>query len=193
MTLWNQQQVNRRVLMIGAAALVFVWLLLNFYIDQRHALIEERNAKLHSLEDATSLLQREKDLRQLTARMGMSVTSDSSAAEGQLLHLMHDWENRAGAKNASFQRVNTGEEHGFIRLTFQVSAAGNMPAVAGLLYEVETASIPLRVDTMQVHPKTDGDDEVQIRMEISTLCRGNASKTSEPNADDAAQLARGPE
>ncbi|MGD0770268.1 MAG: GspMb/PilO family protein [Tepidisphaeraceae bacterium] len=183
--------MKRRALLFGTAGLAFAVLLLIFYLDQRNSLIEQRQAKFSALEEATSLLQRENSLRQLTARMGTSVTSDSSAAEGQLLHLVHDWEQRAGAKNASFQRVGMGEEHGFILLTFQVSAAGNMSAIAAFLYQIETAAIPLRIESVQAHPKNDADDQVQIHLEISTLCRGNAQRFSTPSAASAAQLARG--
>ena len=192
MTLWNQQRVNRRALLFSATGLVIGLALLSFYFDQRDSLIAQRQAKFRDLKEATSILQRENELRQLTARMGTSVTSDSSAAEGQLLHLVHDWEQRTGTKNASFQRVGIGKEHGFVLLTFEVSAAGNMPAIAAFLYQIETASIPLRIESVQMHPKNDGNDEVQIHLQISTLCRAAASQISVSSAAASAGPTGGP-
>jgi hypothetical protein len=56
-------------------------------------------------------------------------------------------------------------------LTFQVSAIGNLWSVAGLLYRVETAPIPLRVENAEVRPSAEGSDDIQIHLSISTLCR----------------------
>ncbi|HEX4055274.1 MAG TPA: GspMb/PilO family protein [Tepidisphaeraceae bacterium] len=181
-----------KTLLLAAAALVCAWILLGFYFDQRDSLTEQRDGKSQSMADAIRLLQQESDLRKLTARLGTSVMSDSSAAEGQLLHLVHDWEQRAGANNASFQRVGMSEEHGFVLLTFEVSAAGDMPAIAAFLYQIETASIPLRVENVQMHSKYEGGDEVQIHLEISTLYRSDAARSSGPGAASAPELARGP-
>jgi hypothetical protein len=191
MTLWHRNRVNK-TLLLAAAALVCAWILLGFYFDQRDSLTEQRDGKSQSMADAIRLLQQESDLRKLTARLGTSVMSDSSAAEGQLLHLVHDWEQRAGANNASFQRVGMSEEHGFVLLTFEVSAAGDMPAIAAFLYQIETASIPLRVENVQMHSKYEGGDEVQIHLEISTLYRSDAARSSGPGAASAPELARGP-
>jgi hypothetical protein len=51
-----------------------------------------------------------------------------------------------------------------------------MPAIAAFLYQIETAPIPLRIESVQMHPKSDGNDDVQIHLQISTLCRAGASQ-----------------
>lgn len=183
MTLWHRIRVNMGTLLIVAAALAISWVLLGFYLDERSSLLEQRDEKTRAVTDGFSILQRQSDLRQLTARMRKSVAADSSAGEGQLLHIVHDWEQRAGANDESFQRVGTSRERGFTQLTFEVSATGDMSALAALIYQMETASIPLRVENVQIGSKNDSDG-LQIRLEISTLCRSEAG--------GSAELARGP-
>ena len=194
MTLWDRYRVNKGSLLLIAAAIVCLLVLLGVYFDERSSLVERRDEKFRAVIDDVAILQRQNELRQFTAKMQKSVASDSSAAEGQLLHIVQDWQQKAGASGASFQRVGMGRENSFVLLTFNVSVTGNMAALAAFLYQVETAAIPLRIESVQMHSKTEGSDDLQIQLQISTLYRGNAKRDSTPNINtaDAAQVARGP-
>jgi type II secretion system (T2SS) protein M len=183
MTLLHRHRINWPTLLIGIAAAVILCILLDFYIDERSSMIDDRNSKSQTVTDDTSVLQRADDLKKLTAQMRKAVETDASSAEGQLLHIVHDWEQRAGAGEGSFQRVGLRREQGFTQLTFDITADGDMSAVAGLIYQIETASVPLRVENIQIGSKSDGDD-LQLHLEISTLYRNDAGPI--------AQLARGP-
>jgi hypothetical protein len=178
------------LLLLGAAAIACSLLLLNFYFYERDSLVARRDAGFREVTEAVSVLQKQNDLKQFTARIQKSVASDSSAAEGQLLHIVQDWQQRAGADGASFERVGMSKQSGFVLLTFNVSVSGNMPALAAFLYQAETASIPLRVENVQMHPKTAGGEDLQLHLQISTLYRPSAKRVA-PNAADA-EVARGP-
>jgi hypothetical protein len=141
------------------------------YLERRRALVEDMETRNKQMTDAQQLLQRERELRQLLTGMGGSLKADASAVEGQLLHLLHEWQQQAGVGGASFQRVLALEAHGFTHLKFHISAAGPMPAIAMLVYRVETAPIPLRVDDLHVTPKREGGDELQVQLTVSTLGR----------------------
>jgi hypothetical protein len=141
------------------------------YLEKRKSLADQIEARRHDLEGAKQLLLREQRLRQILAGMGQTLRSDASSVEGALLHLLHQWQVESGVREASFQRVYTVEEHGFTHLRFQVSATGTMGAVAMLVYRVETASIPLRVDDVHLLPKSGNGDELQIQLSVSALGR----------------------
>jgi hypothetical protein len=141
------------------------------YIAHRTALLDQHAAKSRDLADAREMVQKEKKLRKVIAGLGQFVASDTSGAEGQFLHLLHGWEKEAGVGKASFQRMRAQELDGYTHLTFHVTATGRMPAVAMLLYHVEAANIPLRLDDVQITPKKDSGDELQVQMIVSTLCR----------------------
>ena len=161
--------------LVAASAFAIDRLLLTPYLERRKALAEEIANHDRSLEDAQQVLQRERQLRLIIRAMGGSLRADASAVEGQLLHLLHEWQQQAGVGGASFQRVHALEAHGFTHLKFQISAAGSMPAVAMLVYRIETAPIPLRVDDLHVTPKREGGEELQVQLVVSTLGRTSAA------------------
>jgi hypothetical protein len=156
---------------VAVAALMIDGLLLGPYLDWRNSLAAQCKSQAAALDDARNALAREAQLRQMLAGMDASMTSDSSAAEGQLLHLVHNWEQQAAVTNASFERLRTIEEHGFVHLTYRISAEGPTQAMAMLLYRIETAAIPMRIDDLAVSTKGDGGDNLQINLTISSLCR----------------------
>jgi hypothetical protein len=149
------------------------------YLERRKALAERIEQRRHEMDGAKQLLQREQRLRQILTGMGQTLRSDASSVESQLLHLLHQWQEESGVGGASFQRVYTVEEHGFTHLRFQVSATGSMPAVAMLIYRVETAPIPLRVDDVHLLPKSGSGDELQMQLSVSALGKKRTTNVPE--------------
>jgi len=189
MVLSKRERYISVAVMAAAAALMLDALLLSPYLDWRSSLVARCKSQAAALDKANSTLQKEKQLRRTLAGIDASMTSDSSAAEGQLHHLMHDWEQQAAVTNASFERVRTTEEHGFVRLTYHVSAEGNTAAVAMLLYRIETAAIPIRIDDVELSTKADNGDDLKMNLSISSLCRGQ--NLPRPPAAAANEMAGG--
>jgi hypothetical protein len=163
-----------------AAVLIFVGdqLVFSPFTDWREQLLVRRDAADNALADAHRILQLQEELRPLSRSMATSLNADASTVESQLLHLLHEWQQHAGVTDASFQRLRSVQAHGYTCLTFNVSASGGMGPIATLLYNIETASIPLRIDNIRLTPKRDGKDDLQVRLNISTLCRAAALQTS---------------
>jgi hypothetical protein len=187
MVLSDKEKLISRVAVLALALLVCDFLL-DSYLERRSALIEQRNARLRTLDDDHLLLRREDHLRKSIAAMGSSLMDDSSTVEGKFLHLSHDWADQAGVRNTSFQRLRTDNSRGFAFLTFHASATGNLWAVAQFLYRMETASFPLRIDNVNLRPKGDADEDVQIHLTLSTPCKANPPRTiSEVHVASAAE------
>jgi hypothetical protein len=161
------------VLLAAIGLLMLDRIVLSPYLDWRDTLIKQRDSKIHAVTDAKSILHREKQLRQMLAGLGASITWDSSAAEGQLLHVMHAWEQSSGVTNASFQRLRTERQKGFTQLTFQIDAVGSLGSAATLLYCVETSPIPMRIEELEVRPRLEGGNLVQVYFKLTTPCEGN--------------------
>jgi hypothetical protein len=143
------------------------------YLDRRRALAEEQELNAKGLSEVRQVLKRERQLREVLVGIA-SAKADPSEVESRVLHHLHEWQREAGVGKASFQRVRAVESYGFTRVTFQASASGTMAAVAALLYRVETAPIPLRIDQLQIVVGKDGGDELQLQFSVSTLCRNDA-------------------
>lgn len=157
-------------------------LALSPYLAWRAERIARRDAGNRGLIEARQVLDREKRLRELLTKMGAAAASDSSTVEGRLLNLLHEWEQQAGVGGASFHRVRLLDRHDYTTMSFQISAGGSMSAVAKLLYAVETASIPLRVDDVQLNPRGDGGDELTIQLMVSTLYRQGGRPAPQPSS-----------
>jgi hypothetical protein len=82
--------------------------------------------------------------------------------------------------------LRTIEEHGLIHLTYHVAAEGNTAAVAMLLYRIETAAIPIRIDDLQVTVKGEGGDNLQVHLNISSLCKSPNSPGPNPGHNTVA-------
>jgi hypothetical protein len=176
---------NTSIILIAALAITAVAVAADSYIEQRIDLIAQANEKLRAVDDARATMRREIELRRYLAGPGSSMTFDAATLEGQLLHLMRDWQEQTGVSSPSFQRISLTKEHGFIRLTFQLGATGGIGPVAGLLYRVETSPIVLRVDSTQLRPSGENGGDVAMQLTLSALCRPGASKP--PDSQVAAQ------
>jgi len=182
----NQKRWFYNALFLAIGALLLDWTLVGPYFDKRKDYVDQRDKEAATVKDAQLTLQKEKQLRKFLAGDGASMTLDTSAVEGQLLHLVHDWEQQSTVSNGSFQRSSAVEDHGFTRMTFQISSFGPMRSVAAFLFRVETSPIPLRIDNIQLAPKTETGEDVQIQLAVSALCRSSVSKNAQQFASGAA-------
>ena len=185
MTLSKRERQIAVVVLAAAALFVVDQLLLSPYIERRAELREAADKNAASLADMRKVMREEGKLRGVLVRMGAALgdaaggqqQADASWAEGKILAALQEWERSAGVGKASFNRLRSTEQYGFTRLTFQVSATGRMPAIAALIYKAETATIPLRIDQMQVMLSGESGEELQVQLTVSTLCRtGGAGK-----------------
>src|SRR5438105_2671982 len=113
MSLSNRERYILTGLMLAALVFALDRLVLAPYLEWRDGLAAQAAANQRSLNEGHDMLAREQSLRRLLASMGGSIATNASAAEGQLLQLLHDREQEAGVNNASFSRVRTAEQHGY--------------------------------------------------------------------------------
>jgi len=171
MALSSRERMITIIVLAACAVFVIDRVAIEPYFDQRQSLKMQLKASQQKLDQADNIFNREKHLRQTLVELSGSIKSDPSSAEAQLLQVLHDWEQQSAVTNPSFQRIHAGEEHGYTNLTYHISASGNMAAVALLLYQIESAKIPLKVDDVQVSPRHDNGEELTIQVNVSTLSR----------------------
>jgi hypothetical protein len=186
MALSTRERNITLIVLIACAALILDRLAVEPYLATRRDLVEQRQKRRHDLDQANLTLRREAQYRRTIAQWSKSIQSDPASAEAQLLHLVHDLEQQSGAGNASFQRVRSLDDHGYTSLTYHVSAAGNMASLATLLWRIETAGIPLRVEDVQITPRHEDGNELIVQFNLSTLAQ---SDKSHPAPSEGASLA----
>ena len=186
MALSTRERNITLIVLIACAALIIDRLAVEPYLANRRDLVEQRRQRRHDLDQANLTLRREAQYRRTMAQFSKTIQPDPAAAEAQLLHLLNDLEQQSAVGSPSFQRVRTFDNHGYTSLTYHVSAAGNMPALATLLWRIETAGIPLRVDDVQITPRHEDGNELIVQLNVSTL---SGIDKSHPAPTEGATLA----
>lgn len=106
--------------------------------------------------------------------------SDPSDAESQLQQGLTDWARESGINLASQRREQRPpEKNGFIQISYQASGTGTTSQVAKLLWQIENTKIPVRINSMQISSRKDGTDDLQIQLNLSTLCAVDIKPTAQ--------------
>jgi hypothetical protein len=187
---------RERYIAIGAvAAAVLLGLdsyVLTPYFDQRSAIASEREQTIRRLSEADSLFGRQRRLQGIwTDIQRGGLKGNPSQAESQALQAVLDWAKASGVELAALKPERTTQEGKFQVISFSVTGTGSMAAVSRLLWSLESATIPVRVNDMQITPRKEATDDLSVRLSVSTLCMPPDSD-AKPDRNAAAETsARG--
>jgi len=90
-------------------------------------------------------------------------------AEQQMIDTVVEWAQESGVGRLSWKPERTVTDKGFEQISYHATGTGPMAAVARLLWRLETAPIPLRVQDVNLSSHTEGTDDLQLSMSISTI------------------------
>ena len=166
---------REKYIAIGSAAavaiLVLDYFLVEPYLAQRDAIQTEIDATTASQNDAADTLQKKHKLEKVWAEMQSGgLKSSESQAESQVLNAVLKWADESGVALQALKPERSTEEDKFQVISFTITGEGSMAQVSRLMWAMETASIPVRVNEMQINPKREGVDDLSVRLNFSTLC-----------------------
>ena len=111
-------------------------------------------------------------LRKLWTQMvtdGLKPSADD--AEAQMNNALLDWSRDAGVALASLSNERKpADKNGFVAILFHVTADGTTNSISKFLWRIETAKIPTRLESMHISSHKEGNDDLQVQMNLSTLC-----------------------
>ncbi len=175
--------LSRRERYIVIAALVAVGALaadryvLTPLLDWQAQLDADRQRLLADLDRATALFARQQQLAQKWREMlaaGLQARPDE--VESRVLHAVRDWSQSSGLVLSSLKPEASTTHHGLEAVTFRATGAGPMQAVAGFLWRVQTASIPVKITELQIGSRKTGQDDLTLQIQLSALCLAPAGK-----------------
>jgi hypothetical protein len=157
---------------VGAAALLYVGnkYALEPYAQARDQINAELSTTAAKNTEAINLLKRKKHLEdQERAMLSGGLKTEQSAAQFQVFDAVADWAKEAGVKLTS--RTPQPETRNDRTQINRLHALGtcSTAAAAKLLWRVETASIPLKVDELTLTSLKPGNDDLQITLVVSTI------------------------
>ena len=166
---------RERLVAIIVIAAVLILVLDHFVIEPYFAELSridrETRQAVSDENDANALLSRQVRLKKIWAEMqngGLKV--DDSQAESLTLQALLEWSANSRVPLPAIKRERSAQEGKFEVIGFDVSGTGSIPEVSRLLWAIETATIPVRINEMQITPQKEGIDMLSVRLSLSALC-----------------------
>jgi hypothetical protein len=191
MTLNKREKNIGIVLGVTLLGLVLWEVVLQPYFDAISAIKVQLAAKQKEWEDDSSVFNHRKRLKPVwTEITAGGLSADQSKAETQALNSASDWAYAAGVNITALKSERTTDAGPFLIISFHVIGDASTPAIARMLYSVETATIPVRVDDMQITPRKEGTDDLTVQLSLSTLClkpeaeSSNKTSVTRTNAEE---------
>jgi hypothetical protein len=158
---------------VGAAAALYVGdkYALEPYVQARQQVHAELATTSAKNTEAQRLLKRKKYLEGQERAMfaGGGLKMDQSASQFQVFDAVGDWAKEAGVRLTSRtpQPETRADRTQIIRL--QATGSCSTAAAAKLLWRVETAPIPIKIDELSLLSLKPGSDELQLNLTVSTI------------------------
>ena len=188
--------LSKREAYIAAAAILTIvvlaldWYVLTPVLDRQAALEAEEQTLLGDLAEARALFKRRVLLGRkwrelLDAGMGRGVAE----AESQVLHALRDWSQASRLTLTSLKPEKVTERDDLLEMSFQAAGTGPMSAIAGFLWRIESARIPIRIERLQLGARREGADDLSLQLSLSSLC---LPPDKQPSATGSEASGRGP-
>lgn len=167
---------REKMIALGVGIAVGLWLLdtvlLSPYLSGREALATQINAANQKISDTDVLFARRRRLQSIWEDLQKGgLKSDVAAADTQAQHAVLDWFARSSVYLASLKTdPHVAAEGKFQVIKYHIQGEGHMRQIGQLLWAMETAAIPVRVDDLSIKPRgREGTDDLSIDLGISTL------------------------
>jgi Tfp pilus assembly protein PilO len=165
-------------------------------LDRLEQIESEKLLLLAEVNEAQNLFERRRLMeRKWKAMLSEGMRSDAEA-ESRIARALDRWSQDARLMLTSVKPERVAGEKGLKEMTFAVVGTGSLEAVARYLWQVETASLPVKVQDMQLSSMNESGDSMSLQLRISAIYLGSAAKADKGNQpeqqtqekDDAAQI-----
>jgi len=166
---------RERNIAIAALATVLILLLDRYAVTPIMAGLErgaaEKAALTEELREAQSLFKRQRlHAARWRKMLDSGLKRKPEEAESAIFHALRGWSKQSGLSLSAVKPGKTDDQPDLVRISFQVTAAGRMKAVAKFLWLIETASVPIRIEQLQLGARKDGEDDLSLQLKLSSIC-----------------------
>lgn len=154
------------------ALLVTDWYVLTPLLEARDRVGIEHETKARELGEAAEALTQGRRSRAVWDEMvkgGLGV--DPSDAESRMLNTLRAWSQETGLSISSIRPERVVKSNDLARIGFEATGNGTLRSVAQFMQRIESSSLPLRVHEMQVSSRSEGADDLTLRLRVSTICK----------------------
>lgn len=159
---------------IGVGAAVAIYVADNYGIEPYVKAREDSRKTIATLtakfDNNDKLLRKQRRMeKEWNDMLQRGLKSDPAEAEQQILQSVRQWAIDAGLAITSLKpdRVVRTDKTQLVKLN--ATGTGSMASAAKLLWSIETAQIPLKVDELQLNSRKEGTDDLAMTLSVSTL------------------------
>ena len=166
---------KRERIIIAATIAVLCLLVMDFYVltpllDRRTDVKDEHARLVAKLTRAKTLLKRRHVLApKWRSMLDGGMRRDPAEAESQVLRSLRNWSAEARVVLSSQRPERSAEKSELPEITVHVAGTGSMATVSRLLWLIETARVPIKIEMLQLGSRKDGTDDLSLHLKVSTL------------------------
>lgn len=138
-----------------------------------------RDLLVAEVAEAQSLFERQRLLAPRYKAMLSDGFRNDTEAESRVLRALREWSSATGVILSSVKPERVASDQGLKEMTFVVAGKGTLRSVAQLLWQIETAALPIKVKRMQLGLAGEGTDSMSLELGLSALYLGAEPEASE--------------
>jgi hypothetical protein len=165
---------RQKILMVAAVAIAVVWLGDRLVVTPLTKAWKERSARILDLRkkvtQGSALLERESIIRKRWSGMETNTVSEElSIAESRVLKSFDRWSKDSDLNILSIKPQWRRNADDYMTLECRVDAFGDLGKIVRFLYEVEQASLALKVDSFEISPRDNTGKQLTLGLQVSAL------------------------
>ncbi len=167
-------QKRERLLLIVALSAVGILGADKLILGPLGALWTERSARIadlhQSIERGKNLLDRENTITHRWDDMQRTALSQTaSSAEDAVIKAANDWGNTSGITFTSFKPQWIEYDDGYKTYDCRANATGDLESISRFIFELETDTLPIRAEEIEVTSRDDSGDNLTLALRFSGL------------------------
>ena len=133
--------------------------------------IKRQKAALAMEVQAMEDLLARRDAMQLRWRtmLDAGLAADPSAAESSVFHALEKWSSESGVRLPSVTPQRSTTDKGLQEIAFTVAGKGDVQAVGQLLWLIEQAAMPVKINSLQLGSTNASGQELSLTLKLSVL------------------------
>lgn len=166
---------KRERMILIAAVLAVVMLVADKFIvgpiSTRREQIKAQKLSLQTeLENAQILFSRQRLMERKWKALLSDGLQNDAEAESKIARALDQWSKDARLMLSSVKPERVASDKGLKEMTFVVAGMGTLEAVSRFLWQIETASIPIKVMDMQIGSTNETGQSMSLQLRLSALC-----------------------
>jgi type II secretory pathway component PulM len=168
---------------IVVGVLLIYWLIVGPCVDQWYSIQAGKHDTDQKLSDARDLFSRQAMLEKVWSDMQKGgLKDDASQAESQALSAVLNMASTSGVNLTGLKPERSVAQGKFQVIGFTMLGSGSMQQVSQLVWLMESATIPMQLNDLQITPRHEATDDLTVRLSFTTLCQladtGKPDKTA---------------